>query len=118
MARVTDSEVKAIIDTSRDTTPFINNANLLITEILANSGLSTDRLKMIELYLSAHFVAVTEEKGGLTSSKVGNSSDSFGGDYTQGLNLTRYGQQAVLLDTSGLLAGMATPKKRAEFQVL
>jgi len=118
MALVTDSEVKAVIDTERDTTPFINAAHLIVTEDLANSGHSNDRLKQIELYLAAHFVCVTEESGGLTSSKVGQASETYGGKFTQGFNLTRYGQQAVVLDTTGALAALAEPTKKAEFSVI
>lgn len=105
MARVTDQEVKAIIDTERDTTPFIETAHLLVNEELADKGMSDERLTQIEKYLSAHYTAVTEERGFLAQTKTVDSVEEYGfnEDMMIGLTLTRYGQQAISLDTSGRL---------------
>lgn len=120
MSRVTVAEVKAIIDVEddRDVSPFIELATLLVDENLASAGLSAARLKQIELYLSAHYTAVTVERGALSVSKLGDALETYKGDYTQGLNLTRYGQQAITLDTSGTLAAMSTPTKHGLFRVV
>ena len=118
VALVSDAEVKQVVVTSRDTTPFIATADLLITEDLATSGLSSSRLKQIELYLAAHFVALTEERGNLTSHKVGDSSETYEMEIGSGLMLTRYGQQAVQLDTSGVLKALAIKAQSAQFRVL
>lgn len=117
-ALVSDAEVKAIIDTSRDTTPFINTADLIVTEQLASSDLSAARLKLIELYLAAHFVAITEEKGALKSTKMGDSEDTFGVNVGFGLKLTRYGQQAISLDPSGVLSSLSSTSMKALFRVV
>lgn len=118
MALVTDNEVKALIDTERDTTPFINIAHLVVSEQLSGKGLSTDRLTQIELYLAAHFTAVTEERGSLKSIKIGESTDTFDTMAGQGLKLTRFGQQAISLDTSGTLKSMGVQTLPAQFRVV
>ena len=120
MARVTDAELRAIIDVEaeRDLSPFIIMAALLVDEDLAGSSLSTARLKQIELYLAAHYTALTVERGSLAVSKAGDALESYKGNFTEGLNLTRYGQTAINLDTSGKLAALATTKKPAQFRVV
>lgn len=118
MARVTDTEVKQIIDTTRDTSPFIDVATLIVDEQLANSGLSVARFKQIELYLAAHFVAISEEKGNLKRSRIGDASEEYDNKSGVGLELTRYGQQALALDTSGTLRSMARSTQNALFIVV
>lgn len=118
MALVTDEEVKQLIDTERDMTPFIDIADLIVSEQLATSGLSSARLKQIELYLAAHYAAITEERGSLKSIKVGEATDTFDTQAGQGLKLTRYGQQAISLDTSGTLKVMGTQTLNAQFRVV
>lgn len=116
--RVTEAEVKALIDTERSMTPFIESATLMVDETLTDKGLSTGRLKQIELYLAAHFCAITEEKGGLIVSKVGDAVERYTEEYGQGLALTRFGQQAILLDTSGTLGVASTSNPLAVFRVV
>ena len=118
MALVTDNEVKAIVDTERDTTPFITIAHLVVSEQLSGKSLSTERLTQIELYLAAHYTAITEERGSLKSIKMGESTDTFDTQSGQGLKLTRYGQQAISLDTSGTLKSMGVQSLPAQFRVL
>jgi hypothetical protein len=105
---IVNADVQAIIDTARDTSPFIETAQLIVDEELDGSGLSDERLDRIVLYLAAHFVCLTEEAGGLRRSKLGESDESFRvpGDKDVGLAFTRYGQQAMLLDTTGRLASI------------
>lgn len=105
MARVTATEVKAICPTSvADLTPMIDAASLLVTEELGSSGLSSDRLTKIELYLAAHFVSVTDPRESQKS--MGEASSTYEGRQlvAQGLNSTQYGRTALLLDTEGVLA--------------
>lgn len=118
---VIDSQVKAIIDTSRDTSAFITTAQLLVDEELADKGLSDDRLDQITLYLAAHFVCITEESGGLRRSKLGDGDESYKvpDAKTSGLTFTRYGQQALILDKSGTLAAIsASGGLKARFTVM
>ncbi|SDF83510.1 hypothetical protein [Thalassobaculum litoreum] len=114
-ARVTSAEVKAIVTTAiADVSNFIEPATLIVDEDLADKGMSSDRLTQIELYLAAHFVTISEERGGLVSTKVGESEDRFRRFDGAGLMSTRYGVMAASLDTSGTLATMGGRKASLE----
>jgi hypothetical protein len=111
---VTDSDVKAVIDTTRDTSPFITTAQLVVDEQLLTKGFSADRLDAITVYLAAHFVAIAEpsSRSNLTSEKMGDASETYRVAIAKlgvGFNATPYGQQAIALDTSGTLAAMSAP---------
>lgn len=118
MSRVTDSEVKALLTTDREVKPFIETASLLVDELLVGQGMSDARLKQVELYLSAHYLAIAEERGALLSSEKGDSKDEYGVAQGQGLTLTRFGQQALALDSSGVLSAEVSPTKKALFRVV
>ena len=118
MARVTKEEVAGLIATNFDVSPFIATANLLVEENLADQGMSDARLKTIELWLSAHFVAVAEERGALMGSDKGDSAEVYKIIVGTGLNMTRFGQQAISLDTSGVLADQASTMKSAQFRTV
>lgn len=120
--RVTTIEVKEIITTTRiDIDAFITAANSLVTEVLGGEGLGTTRLKEIERWLSAHFLThagtdktvgqVVEEQIGETRRRFSEGQASFGK-----LDSSRYGKMALLLDTTGKLAGLG--KTRAQFRVV
>lgn len=109
--RVTSSEVKEIIATSlTDVTAFITPANLIVTEKLANSGLSDDHLKEIEKWLSAHFVAIRDPR--LQSQSIGSISEAYQVGTGVDLDSTSYGQQVKLLDTTGLISSLGKQKAR------
>ena len=115
MARVTDAEVHGImsdLDVSFDTTPFIVTAELVVTEELEDKGLSADRLKQIVLWLAAHYVTIDVEKGGLRAEVIGEARETFAVKSGVGIQSTRYGQQAVALDTTGRLASKDKPTAR------
>lgn len=118
MYRVADDEVKKLIDTNRDTQIFIEQAHLVVNEDLSGKGLSEDRLKAIELYLAAHFTALTEERGGLTKFKNGDATEEYMLNKGQGFAGTRYGQMAMDMDTTGTLSTITNNAKRAEFRVV
>ena len=122
MARVEPHEVKEIIETARvDIEAFITASNSLVTGELGSSGLGSVRLKEIERWLTAHFLAhagtdktagqVVEEQIGDTRRRFSDGQAAFGK-----LDSTRYGKMALLLDTSGKLAGLG--KTRAQFRVV
>lgn len=106
MARVSYSEVDKIIDVDpniTDYSAFISVASLLVDDISAgDSSISEDRLKEIERWLSAHFLAIRDMRA--SDEKAGKVSMSY--QYKLGLNLqvTMYGQQAMMLDSSGYLS--------------
>jgi len=126
MPRTTLEQVKAIVEVPTNLldstiTAFIADANLLVTEELAGSGMTDARLELIERYLTAHFVVVLTERGGLTSQEVDEAKDTYGGPGKgTAFNMTRYGQQAIAFDSSGKLKAMASPSTtlKSQFRVL
>ena len=126
MARITAVELEQILSVDVDNTdllPFIEVANLLVNEELASSGLSEDRKTQIELYLAAHFAVITLEKGGLTSKKIGDAEETYQAFNARnisvvGLSATRFGQQAILLDSSGKLGALSSKPVKAQFKVI
>lgn len=122
-ARVTADQVKEIITTQLSNATvlgsMIDTAHVFVNAHLLDAGHSDAILEKIELYLAAHFVALTEERGALTISKTGDAMEEYAFlPYGAGLNLTRYGQHALLLDTSGILASKGVPKPKAQFRVV
>lgn len=119
MPRVTSPEVKLVFPSDRDLNPFITTASLLVDEELVGTNQSSTRLKQIELYLAAHFAALTEEGAALTSTRTGKSEDEYApGIFGESLRSTRFGQLAISLDTSGRLAMLSSTKGKAVFRVV
>jgi hypothetical protein len=106
MARVNVTQVKDIISTSLSDASIkacITAANILVDEKI--SGLGEDQLKEIERWLAAHFVAVQDPK--VVSEKIGSASATYEATKLgEMLRATSYGQQAILLDTTGTLEGL------------
>jgi len=121
-ARVSAGAVKEIIatDLSGDVilTSMIDTANLYIDTHLSSAGHGEPILRKIELYLAAHFVALTEEKGGMVRDKLGDAETEFADNFSDGIGSTRFGQTAISLDTSGTLASLGAAKLKAQFRVV
>lgn len=115
--RVTAAQVRKIIqiDTATvnksavDLDEFIDTANELVTEKCAPAGYTTSRLASIEKWLAAHFYCVLSPR--TTMEKVGSIRQQFEDKVDLGLDLTRYGQMAMRLDTAGGLALMNNAMK-------
>jgi hypothetical protein len=105
--RVTATEVKEIISTTLSDSivnTFINAANYTVTELIGNnSDLSDNQKKEIERWLAAHLIACAREPQP-QSEGVGEARISYQGKTAMGLQATLYGQQAMLLDTTGTLS--------------
>lgn len=105
MPRTTDTDVRTVIelDAAFVTTAHILTANELVTEYCVAAGYSDTRLELIERWLAAHFCAIQQQIS--ASEGAGSVTQSF--QYRLGLNLavTMWGQQALILDTAGGLAG-------------
>lgn len=104
-----------------DLTSYIADASLLVDETLgvtAPSGLSEDRMKLIEKYLAAHLWVIAQEKGGLTGEKMGDASATYQKADGRGLSSTRFGQMVVNLDTTGKLDKVLSNVKKAQFRVV
>lgn len=115
MARTTPERVRDVIqvDSSIDLTRFIETANALVSYVVTvDSTLPTNLLVAIETYLAAHFYALRDQQ--LESTQIGEASDRYQtGDKGRGLYATDWGANAVALDPSGVLAGIAEGIKRA-----
>lgn len=119
--RVDADEVKVIINTSltdTEVTAHIYIANDWVSGVLGSSDLGSTRLRNIELYLSAHFVGLRDQDAGMLEAQwVGSEAKiEYGGNFTEGLKLTRYGQQVLALDTTGSFANLG--QKQASFRVV
>lgn len=107
---IIDSDIKAVITTNRDTSPFIETAALFVSEVLGSAGLTDQRIKLITIYIAAHFVWVTETFG-LISKQSGDMHEEYhprNQKPNTGLATSMYGKQALFLDTSGKLAAATT----------
>ena len=92
---LTDSEIQA----------YITDANVLVNELLPNSGLSSGLLKSIEKWLTAHMIASTRMRMAAREG-AGGASITYTGVYGEGLKSTPYGQHVVALDTTGAFASL------------
>lgn len=123
--RIVEADLRAILKCGAtvDLTVFMNTANVLVDDLLGSSSLSANTLKLIETYLAAHLYALTEERGSLASETFGDSTERYHNVYKAGFNSTRFGQQALVIDTTGTLARESAKAdkasiKSAEFRVL
>lgn len=124
MPRTDATQVGAVIelDDSIVLDPFINAANELVTEACApltvtdpvtgtvSLAYSDVRLAMIETWLAAHFYAMRDPR--MTSVAPTGLSVSYENRVDLGFNLSRYGQQAMRLDTRGGLAALDAKIKK------
>lgn len=120
--RVTVTEVKQIIDIDStildaDIDVHINAANRIITKYVTASEMSTADLKECERWLSAHFVAMGRDPIS-DEEKAGPVGETKGHRLEVGLNNTRYGQMAMVIDTSGALAMLSKGSKKATMHTL
>ncbi len=122
-ARVSAEQVKEIIPTTIEDSvilaSMIDTANIYVDTHLSGAGHSKAILEKIELYLASHFVALTDERGALMASKMGDARDEWETSIlSSGLGSTRFGQAAITLDSTGILAGVGTARLKAEFRVV
>jgi hypothetical protein len=103
MPLATDELVRGVIDIDSsitDLSPFINAAASVVEAQC--TGLTVATQTIVETWLSAHFVAIRDMRA--ASESAGPVSQSFQFRVDLGLNATMYGQQAMMLDTSGGLS--------------
>ena len=106
MARTTDAAVRAILDddSTIDTAPFIEVATDLVDSVCLNSGYSAAKLELIERWLAAHFYRIRDMA--VDNEKAGAVAQAFQFEVDLNLNVTMYGQQAMLIDHKGNLAAL------------
>lgn len=107
--RTNDEAVRAIIEncSSISMTPFMHAANSLVDKIDTydtEGVLSNSDLKLIETWLAAHFYGVRDAQ--FQSKSTQGASGGFQGQTGKFLELTWWGQQAMLLDVSGYLRNL------------
>lgn len=86
-----------------DLQPFIDDASLIIDNVVAIAPLPTDAmLELVERYLSAHLVMVTS--GQISMEKVRSIQVQYGTMLDKGFAITHWGTMAMMLDTTGRLA--------------
>jgi hypothetical protein len=107
MSRTTSSLVAGIIevDSAIDLTPFITAAGSLVDVVAEESSLTSTQLELVERWLSAHFYAIRDPRA--VSEKAGPVAASFQSAVALNLASSHYGQMAMTLDTSGVLAGLS-----------
>jgi hypothetical protein len=117
MPRTTDAAVKEVIETPRNTLPFIATAAVLVERYAQTTGVGVDEttLERIECYWAAHLVALTEPRA--TRRTLGETTVEYRqGTLGSGLMSTFFGQTVVALDPTGSLAAdMGAPS--ASFRV-
>lgn len=117
--RNTVADVRDILDTEmtdEQLAAFINTAYVVVSTNLSDKGLAAAILTEIEKYLSAHFASLRDQRA-QSEGIAGEYNVTYQGKTDMGFNATQYGQMAVALDTSGVLATMGSSKKRASFIV-
>ncbi len=115
--RTDEDSVAAIIEVDEEIAldPFMTAANLLVNRIVAPAEGDDDllyyevgdadddaALTVIETWLAAHFYAIRDPRNTFTA--VSSIMDRFQSQVDLNLSVTHYGQQAMVLDTSGALA--------------
>lgn len=105
--RTNPEEVAKLIrdyDESIDLDAFIEIATILTDRVAAKdtgSLLSSAELTAIEKYLSAHFYETADHE--LSEEETGDASGRYVGEFGKGLDRTRAGQNAMLMDETGYL---------------
>ena len=116
MARVTPTEVRALlkdIDKDEIIDAQIEAANVLVTEkIGSNTTITTAHLRVIELWLAAHFVALSVDRQVKVTGADRARDVYMGFSSGKGLMSTTYGQTVLTLDTTGEFANTGKRKAR------
>ena len=106
MPRTDSNKVSGILDTSlssNDLTSWIDIATELVDDVAAaDSSLSDARLEKIERLTAAHLASAQDQRIAQASRESG--SVTFQGEWGTGFESTSYGQRALALDPTGVLA--------------
>jgi len=109
-ARVTQDEVRTNTQSpaTTDASIAVRVANVLVQQYLMGKGVAEDLLTQIELMLASHFLTLSKGKSALGMDKIGEAEERYHNIYKAGLNATVFGQQAILLDPSGILGALSS----------
>ena len=115
--RVTAVEVLTIMGLTIDNyseeiiNSYILAANRMVDDNLIGKGLSSDTLKEIERWISAHLLSVSQERQAQKEG-AGGAYIEYTGTFGEGLQMTSYGQVAISLDNTGTLQALTKGKAR------
>ncbi len=109
--RTSKSEVGRIIevDDTINISPYIEAASELVTEACGELGYTDERLRLIEMWLSAHMYTIRDPRS--QSEGAGGVSVSYQGQTGMYFDSSIYGQNALLMDTKGGLAKLQAETK-------
>ena len=114
MLRVIPEDVLTLVTTTRDVTPFLRAASALVTTYLGDAGLDETVLAEIERWWAAHLIAIADQP--VLEKRFGNTALKFQAPKVgMGLQGTAFGQQVLMLDSTGILGELGL--KRARIQV-
>jgi hypothetical protein len=106
---VSETDTDNFPDTPEELTPFIRVASRLVDKLLMNAVDANgdpwhddDSLKDIETWLAAHFYHILDPQ--LVREEVSTLRAVYQQEVKLGLSQTRYGDQAKVMDYSGILA--------------
>ena len=94
----------------KETDSFIETAHVMLVDALDGYGVSGVLLGQIALYLTAHFAVLSYPA--VSREQFSIMSESVFGKLGLGLENTRYGQSALALDPTGVLADLSKGKPR------
>lgn len=108
MPRTTSAAVEGIIevDATIDLAPFIETASALVDDVAVGTTLSATRLELIERWLSAHFYTVRDPRA--VQERADRVEETFQSKVDLNLATSHYGQQAMILDTTGKLRALSS----------
>ena len=125
MATPTADQVRAVLGltipaaagqpTDAELDVFVSDAGLIVGQCKGVALLSDDLQCAINKYVAAHLYSQIDGKGGtITQDKLGDASQSFASSATTGIGLksTRYGLQAIMLDSTGCLENIGRKKAK------
>lgn len=117
---VTSTDLEALVPGLNETQSqiFIDSAHAIVDGKITNAGYAPRTVYLIELYLAAHFASQSIDSGGVIAVTVGQSEERYSDPSNMlGIAKTRFGQQALSLDTLGILTDLAASPVKAIFKV-
>jgi hypothetical protein len=94
-----------------DLTAAILTANVLVTKVCGASDYEADQFELIERWLAAHFYVIWRPRS--YRERAGPVAQEFEPIKVDlGLDVTKYGQTAMRLDTDGSLAALNNRQKK------
>lgn len=112
--RVLYIEVEEILETTLTQSQiekFITTANIIVNKHLADESSMTDEiLKEVELWLSAHFCCIRDMRS--ANEKAGKVGVAYQYKVDLNFSVTIYGQQAMMLDHTGILSSLNKGRMR------